>query len=145
MKLTIEQDAACAEPEVKITCRDMDEGLLRIVAALRALDHKLSGISEGRTFVFEPDEIYYFESVDKRTFLYTADRVCETPLRLYELEGKLCHGDFFRASKSVIVNLSRIRMLNPMLGGKIEVVLENGERLMVSRQYVPMLKEKLGL
>ena len=30
-------------------------------------------------------------------------------------------------------------------GGKIEVVLENGERLMVSRQYVPMLKEKLGL
>ena len=83
--------------------------------------------------------------MDKRTFLYTADAVYESPLRLYEMEERFGAGDFFRASKSAVVNLARVKSLSPMLGGKIEVLLENNERLMVSRQYVPGLRQKLGI
>jgi DNA-binding LytR/AlgR family response regulator len=38
-----------------------------------------------------------------------------------------------------------VRALNPILNGKIEVELENGEKQIISRQYAPLLKEKLGL
>jgi len=30
-------------------------------------------------------------------------------------------------------------------GGRIEVMLANGDKLIVSRQYAPMLKERFGL
>lgn len=113
--------------------------------ALRAAEQKLAGVRDGRTFVVDPAEVYYAESVDKRTFLYTADAVYESPLRLYEMEERFGAGDFFRASKSAVVNLARVKSLSPMLGGKIEVLLENNERLMVSRQYVPGLRQKLGI
>ena len=69
----------------------------------------------------------------------------ETPLRLYELEERLAPRDFVRASKSAVVNFSRVQSIRPDLGGRLQLTLENGERLGVSRQYAPAIKEKLGL
>ena len=145
MRLTILEQADCQETEITITCRQMDETVLRLAAAIRAADQKLTGVKNQRTFVLEPAEVFYFDSVDKKTFLYTRGEVYETPLRLYELEERFAAAGFFRAGKALVINLSHVRELNPTFGGKIEVVMENGERLLVSRQYVPRLKELLGL
>lgn len=83
--------------------------------------------------------------MERKTFCYTSDRVYELELRLYELEEKYGAMDFMRISKSLIVNLQRISSLKPDFGGKILATLENGEKLYISRQYAPVLKEKLGL
>ena len=50
-----------------------------------------------------------------------------------------------RISKSCIVNLKKIHSLKPDFGGKILATMENNEKLYISRQYVSVLKEKLGL
>lgn len=63
----------------------------------------------------EIPDILYFESVDNLTFIYTEDKILTSKLRLYEIEGKLCDRDFFRFSKSVIVNLRKIRKLKMLL------------------------------
>jgi DNA-binding LytR/AlgR family response regulator len=83
--------------------------------------------------------------VDRKTFIYGAKKVFETPLRLYELEERLPADDFFRAGKSCILNFSKIKALRPDFGGRLAVTLENGEKQSVSRQYVPTVKEKLGI
>lgn len=114
MDIRINEDPACGEPEIVIRCREMDERVVRMIAALRAAEQKLAGVRNGRTFVVDPAEVYYAESVDKRTFLYTADAIYESPLRLYEMEERFGAGDFFRASKSAVVNLARVKSLSPM-------------------------------
>ena len=76
---------------------------------------------------------------------YTAHDVYETPLKLYEIEECLADTGFFRISKSQIINILRITSLCPDFGGRIEVMMENGEKLIVSRQYSKSLKERLGL
>ena len=48
-------------------------------------------------------------------------------------------------SLSLIHILHRIRSLKSRTGGRIEASLENGERLVVSRHYAPLLRERLGL
>ncbi len=116
-----------------------------MLALLRAFDQKITGVREGQTFILEARDILYADSVDKKTFLYTADGVFETPLRLYELEERLGPSDFFRASKAVVVNFGQIRSLRPEFGGRMLATLTNGEIVYVSRQYVPFIKEKLGL
>lgn len=145
MKLNIEEDEELKETEISIHCPKIDETVLALVAAVRSLEHRLMGLREGRMFVLEPHEVLYFESVDKTTFLYTAKEVYETPMRLYEIEERYAAAGFFRAGKASVINLRQIKVINPLLGGRIEVVLENGEKRVVSRQYAPILRRKLGI
>ena len=145
MKITINETAAIEETEIIINCREGDAEVYKMIAILRSFDQKLTGTKDGRTFIIDALDVLYCESVDKKTFIYTTDDIFETPLRLYELEERLSHGDFFRASKQNIINISKIVSMRPEFSGKIEVTLQNGERLYVSRQYVPTLKSKLGI
>ena len=52
---------------------------------------------------------------------------------------------FFRASKSLVINADKIDSIRPSLSGRFEVVLQNKEKLIVSRQYVRVLKHMIGL
>lgn len=144
MKITINESDESEDMEIVVNCKRVDENLLKIVAAIRAFDKKITGTKDGKLFVLEVDDIYYFESVDKKTFIYMNKDVYENTMRLYELEEKFANSDFFRASKSTIINLSKIKIITPVFGGRLEVVLENDEKLVVSRQYVPLLKQKLN-
>ena len=69
----------------------------------------------------------------------------QTALTLAELEGRYGELGYLRVSKSAVINLHRIRSLKSRTGGRIEASLENGERLVVSRHYAPLLRERLGL
>ncbi len=87
-------------------------------------------------------EIYYFESVDERTFVYAKSKVYECDEKLYEIEAKMGTHGFARISKSTIVNIRKIREIKPQLNGRFEALLDNGERQIVNRHYVSGLKDK---
>ena len=145
LKIVINEDSAVEETEIIINCKKSDDEIFKMLAVLCSFDRKLTGTKDGRTFIIDAVDVMYCDSVDKKTFIYTKDGIYETPLRLYELEERLSHGDFFRASKQNIINISKIVSMRPEFSGKIEVTLQSGERLYVSRQYVPTLKSKLGM
>ena len=145
MKITIQDLPEGEEEEIVIRCRGMDEQLLKLVYALRAGREKLTVSRQERLFRILPSAVYYFEAVDNRVFAYPEKEVYETKLKLYELEERLAGTDFFRASKSTVINLAKVESLSPAFNGRFEAAMKNGEKLIVSRQYVPVLKEKLGL
>ena len=145
MRLSIEEGEQFTETEVVIRCRKNEGQLTRLISLLQSFDKKLSGQKDGQTYLLEMEQVLYIDTADKRTFLYTAEGVYETPLQLYELEDRLSAGDFFRASKSSIVNFNEIRSLRPDFGGRMQLTMSNGEQLIVSRQYVPYIRKKLGL
>ena len=144
MKITIRESEHQEEIEIVVHCREVDKRVSELVAALSSLDKKLTGTKNGRAFVLDTTDIFYFESVDKKTFAYAQSEVFEVPLRLYELEGRL-PGNFFRASKATIANIAKISSIMPDFNGRLEVSLTNGEKLIVSRQYAQNLKTKLEL
>lgn len=123
----------------------MDQQLLKLIYAIKAGRERITALQDGDYFQVAPDEIYYFEAVDSKVFLYLEKEVYETKLKLYELEEIFRNTDFFRASKSCIVNLSKVKRLSPAFNGRFEALMRNGERVIISRQYVPVLKQKLGL
>lgn len=145
MRIILEEDPAWEEVEVTIRCKEVTPQVAGLVASLRRFDHRLTGEREGKTYLLEAGELFYIESVEKRTFLYTQDGVFETPLRLYELEEQLAARDFVRAGKSVLLNFAHVAALRPDFGGRMRVTMSNGEVVVASRQYVPALKAKLGL
>ena len=145
MKVTVEENQGLTEPEVVIRCRRMDEGVARLMELLRLSDARLTGVRDGETHVLDPGQVLYIDTADRATFLYTADGVYETPLRLYELEERLGGREFLRVSKSTIINFDQVRALRPDFGGRMRLTMSNGEVVMANRQYVPAIKARLGL
>lgn len=145
MKLYLEEGTEYREIEVIIRCQKTDSQVMKLISALRAFEREVTGYRDRQTFLLEAEEILYIETVDKKTFLYTAGGVYETPLRLYELEDRLAASDFFRASKSMVINFNEIKSMKPDFGGRMQLTMSNGEAVFVSRQYVSYIKQKLGL
>lgn len=145
VKITVEH-VPVPENEVVLRCPELDGEMLWVLSLLRSGLQKLCVWDEERSVtLLPPGEAVYCESVDERTFVYTAGAVYQTALNLAELEGRYGDAGFFRTGKSAVVNLHRIRSLKSRPAGRIEALLETGEKLMVSRHYAPLLRERLGL
>lgn len=145
MKITVEH-CETPENEVVLRCREVDAEMLWVLSLLRSGLQRLCVWDENReTTLLSPREVVYCESVDERTFVYTGAAVFQTALNLAELEDRYSELGLFRAGKSAVVNLHHIRSLKSRPGGRIEAALETGEKLMVSRHYAPLLRERLGL
>mgnify|MGYP000438300768 CR=1 FL=1 len=146
MNVTITEDPRLADIEVAVSCPRIDERVQRIVAGLNAFERKLTGERDGATYRLDIDGICYVETVDGRTFLVHRGRRCTArPLRLYELEDKLAGTEFVRASKQLLANFDHVVAIRPAINARLQLLLDNGESVMVSRQYAPAIKRKLGL
>lgn len=144
MKITIETPKPGDEDEVIIRCAEMDDRMMRFICALRQ-DERLTGYLEDKIVKISLKDIYYFEAVDNKIFACTVKETYEIRRKLYELEQDFAHTDFLRISKSAIVNTSKIAYVKPVFNGRFEAQLKNGEKIIISRQYVAELKKKIGI
>lgn len=145
MKITILDPSVVEEDEIIVKCRFLYEDITLLLNQLKNGSSKMNFYRDNKIVLVDKKEILFFESVDDKVFAYTLEDVFETKLKLYELEQILPAKNFFRANKAVIVNLNKIKSLSPAFGGRFEAVLKNGYKVIISRSYVPKLKELLGL
>ena len=145
LKVSIEEISRELEEEILIRCHEVDEEIREIVNKLKAEIPIILGYQNDSVHRINLKNIYYFEAVDGKVFLYSKDNVFEVKHKLYELEEICREKDFFRATKSTILNIAKISSVHPSFSGRFEAMLDNGERVVISRQYVPVLKKMLGL
>ncbi len=101
-------------------------------------------VDNDKNVMCRTDKIYYIESVDKRTYVYTKEGCYEAKNRLYELE-ELLSRNFFRSAKAMIINLRKIKSVKAEINGRMTAELLNGEQVIIARSYVKELKERLGV
>jgi DNA-binding LytR/AlgR family response regulator len=131
------------ELTITVIGHDDDPEMERLKATFSKTLGYVVGKKESRQYRIPYLEIYYLESQDEHTILYTNQDSFIIPFRLYEIES---WGDpFVRINKSTVVNLTHLSSFKPMLNSKLEALLDNGDRLEVSRMYLSVIKEKLGV
>jgi len=143
MKLEIRKVPESEPETVEVRYHWMTDEVLEIVSFIKSRSGQLSATREGRRFEVPVVDLFYAESVDDRVFLYTAADSYEVRMKLYELEDLLKNRRFLRISRSMIVNLMKISSVRPALNGRFSAVLKNGEEIIISRKYVPALKQIL--
>lgn len=145
MKITIETPKPGEEDEIILRFATVDESILKLIQSLKTEKDALTGYVDDKIQRLALKDIFYFEAVDNKVYAYTAKQVYEVHKKLYEIEEDYANTDFLRISKAVVVNVSKITYIRPMLNGRFEAKLRNDEKVIISRQYVPSLKEKLDL
>ncbi|MGX9758422.1 LytTR family DNA-binding domain-containing protein [Clostridioides difficile] len=145
MKVIIETPLDGEEDEIIIRCRNLDDEMLKLIFNIKMQRESLIAYKNEQLYRINPLDVYYFESVDNHTYLYCKNDVYEFKKKLYQIEEIFLNSDFLRISKSVILNLTKIDSIVPAFNGRFEVILDNDEKTIISRQYVPMLKKKLRI
>ena len=145
MKISIDIDSAKQDTEILISCKSLTPEIEKLIATLRMLNQQIMVEKGEETYILDVTRIMYVEAVDRKTFVYTQDDCYESKLKLYEMEERLEESGFLRASKSCLIQLRHIRSLKSDLDRRLKVTLENGEKIMVSRQYADDIKRRLGV
>lgn len=145
MEIVIKIPDEGEEEQIIIKCRNLDDDLMKLIYQLKMRQEMLVAHDKDKDRIVRvaPSDVLYFESVDKRTFLYTRNQVLTIKQKLYQIEQTFRNSDFIRVSKSVILNVAMIKSIYPMFSGRFEAILDNGEKVSISRQYVPELKKKI--
>lgn len=145
MKVSIEQIPSTLPEEIIVKCHDTESQLISSIKSLLNNEETITGKYDDNIYTINLKNIYYFECVDNRSFFYTKDKVFESRLKVYEFEEKTRNALFFKASKSTVVNVRKIRSVKPSVSGRFELTLLNDNKLLVSRLYVHELKKIMGL
>ena len=144
MKTRIELISEDQPEEIVVRCHSITDEIQNMISFIEN-DKKIIGYKRGTAYPLKMSDIYYFEIVDQKAFIYCEKDIYESKMKLYEFERETDGTSFFRASKSLIINADKIDSIKPSLSGRFEVILLNKEKLIVSRQYVRVLKHMIGL
>ena len=144
MKTRIELISENQPEEIVVRCYSITDEIQNMISFIEN-DKKIIGYKRGTAYPLKMSDIYYFEIVDQKAFIYCDKDIYESKMKLYEFERETDGTSFFRASKSLIINADKIDSIKPSLSGRFEVILLNKEKLIVSRQYVRVLKHMIGL
>lgn len=98
----------------------------------------------GRVIFVRVDDIDWVEAAHNYVILHVDKDSHFLRETMNAFEGRVSPEKFVRISRSTMVNIQRIRELQPMFYGEYTVTLHNGTRLTLSRRYRDKLQQ-LGL
>lgn len=145
MRVIYQETKEGEEEAIIVRCAKMTEELERIVRSLDCVVGGVSAYKDGNIYKIALGRVYYFEVVDDKSFIYCKRQVYECRYKLYEFAEMTAGTRFFRATKSTIINADKIECVSPTLSGRFIATLTNGEKVVVSRQYVSELKRILDI
>lgn len=126
---------------------EMEQKMTALLASLKTEPKQLDRIpvkSSGRVVLVKTSDIDWIEAADNYVNLHAGKEAHLHRETMTALEQKLPAAKFLRISRSVMVNVDRIKELQPMFHGDYTVILQNGTKLTASRGYRDALNQLLG-
>lgn len=122
---------------------DLGELIEDAKPARKAVDRLLVK-TEGRVLLVKVDTIDWVEAADNYVNLHVGNESHLMRETMNSLERRLPPEKFMRISRSAIVNLERIKELQPMFHGEYVVILKDGSKLTLSRSYRDKIDRLMG-
>lgn len=135
MKVNEFQQKDILEDRIDFYYRMKTKEVNEILDFLMKHRQRLVGKINDKEIIFSLNEVYYFESVDKKTFAYLDNEVVRIDIRLQDLENAFFELGFIRVNKSTILNVYKINSLKSEINMRVMALLDNGERIQINRSY----------
>lgn len=118
--------------------------LLATLTRQRPSTERLAIRADGRVYFVRVAEIDWIESASNYVRLHTGKTSHLLREPLSSLEARLDAGQFLRIHRTTVVNVERLRELQPWFSGEFIAILHDGTRLKVSRGYRDRVARWLG-
>ena len=142
MKIDIQRITE-GEESLVLRYKEATPTINRILGILRDQDNRIWGRIDGESVAVNREDILYLESVDEKVFAYTKDKVLRLDGSLTSFLMETGDDTFFRASKSVVINVNRVISLKSLPSNRIDITMEGDEHLIISRRYASEFRRLL--
>ena len=144
MKLKVVLNKATG-PYTKVTVQgDLEHPEVKnLLLCIEQFGDYISVKKNGANFHILLKDVYYVEALEHQCVVYTHKESYTTHLTLQQIET--LYVNFIRVHKSFVINLSYVTFFKTTLNAKREATFLNGDRVEVSRFYVPKLLATLGV
>lgn len=125
----------------------MDERILSLLEELKAGAKYLERLvikTGGRVFFLDADDIDWIEAEGNYVSVHSGMKSHLLRETISGLEEQLDPKKFRRVHRSAIVQLDKIKELQPWFHGEYRIILQSGAELMLSRNYRENLQAALG-
>lgn len=143
MKVKIVENSNLDEDIVTIECKKITDDVKSICEYIENYGLNIIGKLDGSKYFLSLNDIFYFEAVDNHVFAYTIDLVYEITYKINELNELLSKSSFMQISRTIILNIDKIKKVSTLINGRILAVLENGEKQIITRAYAYNFRQKL--
>ena len=143
MILKLKQNKAQNDIEILITYPEKNKTIERIVSLLKTVGLQIECFSEDRTKLINVSDIYYIESIDKKTVVFCDNDNFYVKSRLYQIYEKLKSNGFVQISKYCILNINKLEEIRSLANSHLEAKLSNGKCLCVTRKYLDNIRLRL--
>lgn len=123
--------------------RDRLSGLIESLRDERGHLERIAVKTTSRVVFLSVDEIDWIGAAGNYVELHVGEQIHLLRDSLKAMEGKLDPATFVRVHRSHIVNLDRVRTMEPWFHGEYVLVLEDGTELRASRTYSDRLRKLL--
>jgi two-component system LytT family response regulator len=126
---------------------ELERRLLELVQDLKPSTQRLERFvikSGGRVFFVRANEIDWIEAAGNYVKLHVGTEAHLFRETMNTLEAQLDPDLFYRIHRSHIVNIERVKELQPWFNGEYVVFLKSGTRLTLSRGYREKLQDRIG-
>ncbi|MCR5167270.1 MAG: LytTR family transcriptional regulator [Oscillospiraceae bacterium] len=127
--------------KVVVEYPEWDDSAERLMHRIESMNVSLPGRTEGSTVSIDIAELYYIENVERKVFLYTRNDVYRYDGTMADIEKAAADTGLVRISRTCIMNTMHLREIRQIRNSHLEAMLDNDEKLIVSRKYLQDIKK----
>ena len=120
---------------------EYDQTVEHLVSKIKNLSISFKGKAEGKTVSIDISDIYYIENVERKIFLYSRKDVYRYDGTMADIDSAITDTDLVRISRTCFMNVSHLKEIMQIKNSHLEALLDNGEKLIVSRKYLKDIKK----
>ena len=120
---------------------EYDNSVDNLIRKIKNMNISFTGRSDGKTVSIDISDIYYIENVERKIFLYSKKDIYRYDGSMTDIDSAIVDTDLVRISRTCFMNASHLREIMQIKNSHLEAVLDNGEKLIVSRKYLKDIKK----
>lgn len=118
----------------------MDLESERIIEKIKHMDVHFIGKMEDKSTRIDISDVYYFENVERKIFLYTRKDVFRFDGNMADLDEMAINTELVRVSRTCIINTEHLKEIRQIKNSHLEAIMDNDEIIIVSRKYLKDIK-----
>ena len=119
---------------------EWNETVDSLVRKIGRMDISFVAKTEGGSVSIGISDVYYIENVERKLFIYSKDEVYRFDGSMSDIECRITDNALVRISRTCIMNTDHLKEIRQIRNSHLEAVMDNDEKLIVSRKYLPDIK-----
>lgn len=134
MKIHYHHEESIKENRIELYFKEIDSEISAVMTYLESYTSIL-GKKEEEIKQISIGEIFYLEVIERKCFAYLEKEVYQIDYNLKSFQEGFYSNGFVQIGKSMLVNVFKIDHMKTDLNMKMQLIMENGETLVLNRTF----------